>query len=71
MIELSLYYRRKHNLFILILAPIAISIAAMFLWFINDVYGQIGVVVGIITGIVVGTRIYMRFMHDYKCLSLD
>lgn len=71
-IDRSLFYRRSHHQFMMILIPYAAIVLGCLGWASRaDVYMLMGMGAGFLVGLAIGIRKYMDFMAYYRDIASD
>lgn len=66
----SVYYRKKHLQFMVILIPMAIALLCFTGYvFSSEIYFLNGMITGVILGAIIGTIQFRRFMAEYRKLN--
>ena len=69
--RLTRLYRRRHLQFIGLLIPIVIGVIGTLIYYSNNIYLTVGVIMGTIIGIAIGSRQLMAFLEDYRQVLQD
>lgn len=71
-IDRSLFYRRRHHQFMMILIPYAAVVLGCFGWASRaDIYLLAGMGAGFLVGLAIGIRKYLDFMANYRDIVSD
>lgn len=71
-IRKALFYRKRHLQFMIILIPMAIGILSLVIWQVTgNEYMLMGIAFGAMAGLAIGTRMFLKFMADYRTLTSD
>lgn len=66
-LKLTLFYRKRHLQFMVILLPLAFIFIGGMVWLgTKDPYFVGGIFIGIVAGLAIGIRQFMEFMSDYR-----
>lgn len=69
--RLARLYRRRHLQFIAFLMPMVIGIIWAIIYYSNNIYMTVGIIMGSIIGLAIGSRQLMAFLEDYRQILKD